>query len=384
MQTTHLIYPSKRKHRIAVSTLFFLQGISFATWASRIPSIQQKLQLTETALGAILFALPAGSMFSLPLSGWLVAKVGSRKVTIIGMLFYGLFLISLGFAYTKLSLVVVLVFYGLVGNMCNIALNTQAVGIEALYGRPVMASFHGMWSLAGFTAAFIGSIMIGNNIPPYQHFILICALMVTFLLLSYKHTLKEDINSGTGQKIFVKPDRSLVNLGIISFCCMLCEGAMFDWSGIYFKNVVKTPEAWIGAGYTAFMFTMASGRFIADWFANKFGTKRTLQISGVLTSTGLLTAILFPGLVTAIIGFLMVGFGVSSVIPLVYSIAGKSKKMSAGVAIAAVSSIGFLGFLLGPPMIGIVAGIFSLRISFSIIAFIGMLIFVMATKLRIE
>ena len=155
---------------------------------------------------------------------------------------------------------------------------------------------------------------------------------------------------------------------------------MFDWSGVYFKKVVNAESAWMGAGYTAFMSTMAFGRFIADWFTRKFGLKNTLQLSGVLTASGLLISVFFPNLVTAIIGFLLVGLGVSSVVPLVYSAAGRSKKLSPGVALAAVSTIGFLGFLVGPPLIGLVAGATSLKISFGIIAVMGFAVTFLARK----
>ena len=153
---------------------------------------------------------------------------------------------------------------------------------------------------------------------------------------------------------------------------------------IYFKKVVISPIALQGAGFTAFMFTMATGRFIADSFAHRFGLKRTLQVSGSLTATGLLIAVIFPYLYTAMVGFLLVGFGVSSVVPMVYSAAGKSKTMSAGVALAAVSTIGFVGFLVGPPVIGFIAGLATLRASFVFIAVMGISVVVLSTRAKLE
>jgi MFS family permease len=153
---------------------------------------------------------------------------------------------------------------------------------------------------------------------------------------------------------------------------------------IYFKKVVLAPEALIGLGFTTFMFTMAGGRFVADWFAHKFGLKRTLQVSGSLTATGLAIAVAFPYVYTAIIGFLLVGAGVSSVVPMVYSAAGKSKTMSPGVALAAVSTIGFMGFLVGPPVIGFIAGIATLRASFVLIACMGISVVIVSTKAKID
>ena len=268
--------------------------------------------------------------------------------------------------------------------MVNISVNTQAVGVEAIYKRSIMASFHGLWSVAGFTGAAIGTFMIGKNIIPFHHFLLIMTLVFITVFINFRYTLAKDFNVKKNQSLIFKPEKSLINLGLIAFCSMICEGAMFDWSGIYFEKVVKADKALIGAGYTAFMLTMATGRFFADWFTNKVGLKHTLQLSGALTASGLLIAVMFPHLTTAITGFLLVGFGVSSVIPLVYSVAGKSKVLSAGTALAAVSTIGFLGFLLGPPMIGLIAGATSLRVSFFIIALMGLCITIIATNRKFD
>jgi MFS family permease len=186
------------------------------------------------------------------------------------------------------------------------------------------------------------------------------------------------------QPIFVKPDANLLKLGLIAFSCMACEGTMFDWSGVYFQNVVHAPKDQITLGYACFMGTMATGRFVGDRIVTRFGKQKILQGSGIVITTGLLIAVLFPTLVMASIGFLLVGFGVSSVVPLVYSSAGKSKKFSPGVALAAVSTIGFLGFLLGPPVIGFIAQTFNLRWSFTLIAILGFGTTVLASFMRWE
>lgn len=365
---------AKRAYRLAVGCLFFLQGLCFASWASRIPTIQQNLNLSDTALGIVLFALPVGSMIALPFAGWLVTRFGSKRIATNALLAYSIFLLGIGLSQNIFILVTSLVFFGMAGNISNIAINTQAVGVEARYGRNIMASFHGLWSLAGFTAAGIGTYMIGQAVIPFNHFLMITALILAGVAASFHYLLPNEEKTRTSSSLFVKPDRSLIKLGVIAFCCMICEGAMFDWSGIYFQKVVVAEKDLIGAGYTAFMLTMATGRFIADWIVSRFGFKRTIQISGLLIATGLGIAVLFPYVATAIIGFFIVGFGVSSVVPLVYSEAGRSKKVAPGIALAAVTSIGFLGFLIGPPLIGIVAGLFNLRISFLIIAIIGIIV----------
>lgn len=367
-------------YRIAVGTLFFLQGLCFATWASRIPSIQQQMNLSDSMLGLTLFAIPVGSLLSLVFSGALVTRFGSKRVASNALLLYSFFLPVIGFASTPALLIASLVVFGMAGNVANIAINTQAVHVEAKYGKNIMASFHGLWSLAGFLAAGVGSYMIGNRIVPLTHFILVATVLVAGVAISFPYLLPDEKRSVVSTKLFVKPDKFLLTLGILAFCSMICEGAMFDWSGIYFQKVVKADKDWIGAGYTTFMCAMATGRFVADWVANRLKFQKTVLFSGLLIASGLAVAVLFPFLGTAIAGFVLVGFGVSSIIPLVYSEAGKSSSVPAGMALTAVSSIGFLGFLLGPPVIGVIAGASSLRVSFAFIALMGILITVIIRR----
>ncbi len=365
---------TKKIYRIAVGTLFFLQGLCFATWASRIPSIQQQLGISDSLLGVILFALPVGSMISLLFSGALVTKYGSKKVAVNAILLYSLLLPAIGLSQSTPVLIPCLIGFGMAGNLANIAINTQAVQVEAKYGKSIMASFHGLWSAAGFVAAGFGTYMIGRGIVPITHFVIITSLIASGVAASFHYLVTDEKAPTSATRLFVKPDRALLQLGILAFCSMICEGTMFDWSGIYFQKVVQAEKSWVGAGYTAFMCAMATGRFVADRVANRLGFVKTIFLSGLLIASGLLTAVIFPFVFSSIIGFLLVGFGVSSVIPLVYSEAGKSKTISPGMALTAVSSVGFLGFLVGPPLIGVVAGTFSLRISFLLIACIGLMI----------
>ncbi|RAK70114.1 MFS transporter [Hymenobacter edaphi] len=373
-----------RTHRLAVAAWFFLQGLIFASWASRIPTIQQRLGLSEGDLGLLLLAIPLGQLPSLPLTGWLVHQYGSRRTALAGAMIYSSALVGLGWAPSLWLLVPCLVVFGFASNLMNISINTQAVGVEALYPKPIMASFHGMWSLAGFTGAAIGTAMNGFSVLPEFHFLLILALILVGAMLSFNGLLPHSVSEDTAeQPLFVLPDRTLLSLGAIAFCALICEGAMFDWSGVYFKKVVQADKAWVSAGYTAFMSTMALGRFGADWLTARLGARAVIQLSGCLTAVGLLIAVLFPTLGPALLGFMLVGFGTSSVVPLVYSAAGRSTVMSAGMALAAVSTIGFLGFLIGPPIIGLVAGATSLRISFSLIALMGLCVAAVASRARL-
>lgn len=361
---------SKRTHRWSVGTYFFTAGITFASWASRIPDVKIKLHLNEAELGAILFALPAGALLSLPLSGWMVSKWGSRTVMLVAALLYPLVLAFLGASETIVMLTSFLFLFGFLGNTMNISVNTQAIAVEGLYGRSIMASFHGIWSLAGFSGAAVGTLMIAGGFDPLKHFIIVALVMIALAIIMKFGRMPKDAVLGN-QPLFVKPDQALLKLGLIAFCCMAAEGTMFDWSGIYFQKVVQAPKGLVTLGYSAFMGTMALGRFLGDGLVLKFGRKEILQVSGIIISTGLLIAVFFPTIVFATVGFLLVGLGVSSVVPILYSQAGKSTTMNAGMALASVSSIGFLGFFIGPPVIGFIAEAFGLQWSFGMIALLG-------------
>ena len=373
---------TNRQIRIAVSSFFFSLGLCFASWASRIPDIKTTLHLNDAALGSILLALPAGQLTAMPFSGRLVTHFGSKKVLRVGLVLYAIGLTNMGLASQPWHLALALYIFGICGNMCNISVNTQAIGAEKLYGRPIMTSFHGAWSTAGFTGAAIGFLMKAFTIAPYLHFWIVAVLVFGNILVGQKY-LQGGRSAVTEKKpFFSKPDTVLVQLGIIGFCSMASEGAMFDWSGVYFKDVVHAPGSLIVLGYASFMAMMATGRFVGDKLIQKHGRKKMLQVSGVLISTGLFTSVLFPHIITATLGFLIVGFGVSLVVPTVYSSAGRVAKVPPGMALAMVSSISFLGFLMGPPLIGYVSQISSLRYSFALIGVLGVCITLFVSKIK--
>jgi len=378
---TALPFPA-RIYRIAISAFFFIAGLTFSTWASRIPDVKAALQLSDGALGLVLFALPVGQIVSLPLSAWLSQKFGARSLLLAASVLYPLTLVLLALATSSTMLVIALFLFGLWANMINIAMNTQAVAVESLYGRSIMASFHGLWSLAGFTGAVLGSFFVSVGFAPLMHFSIICGVTGAIVLVAYRNTLPNETPDNGKQPFLAKPDSRILILGLIAFSCMVCEGAMADWSGVYFQKIVETPAKFTTLGYVAFTAAMATGRFTGDWLVTKVGVKRMLQLSGSGITGGLLIAVLLPNLVSATLGFLLVGFGVSSVVPIVFSLAGKSKNMPASTALAAVSTIGFLGFLIGPPLIGFISQLFNLRFSFSIIAVLGFGTALLASRVK--
>jgi MFS family permease len=385
LETTAIIPEdyTRRHVRIAVSVFFFCQGLAFASWASRIPDIKTKLHLNEAALGTILLALPIGQLCTMPLSGRLVTRFGSKYVLRLAAAGYVIALATIGLANKPWQLVLSLIAFGICGNMCNISANTQAVHTEATYEKSIMATFHGIWSISGFSGAMIGWLMIQLRMEPLYHFLFIAFIAIVLNIIFNKYLLLTPTSKTQSSfRKFKMPHGSLLMLGVIAFCCLSAEGCMFDWSGVYFKDVVKAKGSLILLGYSSFMIMMATGRFVGDRLAERFGRKRMVQISGVLIFTGMMIAVLFPMLITATLGFLIVGFGVSSIIPLMISSAGKIKEVPSGIAIATVAGVGFFGFLMGPPLIGYIAQLSGLQYSFAVIAVMGLGITLMINRVK--
>ncbi len=379
------ILPDKKRIRLAVALVYFSLGLCFSSWASRIPDIKTALHLNDAMFGTILFALPIGIFLMMPISGRLVTRFSSRKVLMFALPGYTICLTNVGLVHEGWQLAIALFIFGVFGNMCNIATNTQGVLTERIYGRPIMSSFHGGWSLAGFTGALIGILMINLKMTVYWHFVTVVLLVWTIVWINFPFLVKTSLAQRLVEpkrKFFSKPDHDLFQLGIIAFCSMASEGIMFDWSGIYFKDIVQAPPSLVILGYTSFMIMMATGRFLADYLISKIGRKLLMQICGVLISSGLFTAVFLPYLITSTIAFMMVGLGVSSIVPTVYSAAGRHPVIPPGIAIATVSSVGFLGFLMGPPLIGHISEAFGLRYSFALIGVFGIGITLLVSRVK--
>lgn len=373
---------SKKRVRFAISLFYFAQGVVFASWASRIPDLKSAMQLSDAQLGSALLALPLGQLVTMPISGRLTTIFGSRRMLTIAIPIYALALTVLGLATTGWQLALFLFLFGVAGNLCNIALNTQGVAGENHYGKPIMTSFHGAWSIGGFTGALIGLLVVNLSLTPYLHFCIIAALSWLNVLLSYRYLLAAQKPTATEKtKLFTKPQGVLIQLGVIGFFSMATEGAMFDWSGIYFKDIVKAPQALVVLGYASFMIMMATGRFLGGKVIARFGRKRAIQGSGIIIFTGMLIAVIFPYLVPATLGFMLVGIGVSGIVPMVYSIAGTNTKVSPGIALAMVSGVSYFGFLMGPPLIGYISALSSLRYSYAVIACFGLFITFIVAKI---
>lgn len=382
----HKISDSERKRiRLGIFAFYFSQGLCFSSWASRIPDIKSFLGLDDAAWGTILLMIPIGQICGMTLSGLLVSKIGSRKILPIALFCYALTLIAIGASKTEYTLLMSLVVFGFFGNFCNISVNTQGVSIESLYGKSIMSSFHGGWSLACFAGSAIGLLMINIGLSPLYHFIVVAVLVLANLFIN-KQYLQPDIkkkkeNSEAKKKN--KPESFLYLLGIVAFCGMAAEGAMSDWSGLYLQDVVKVSDSLVPLGFAAYMVTMASGRFFADRAIERWGRKSVVQVGGVLISAGLFLAVAFPYLPLTILAFMIIGLGTSSIVPTLYSIAGQKTKIPTGIALTIVSSISFLGFLMGPPLIGYISHATNLRYSYALIGVFGICIIVLTSKIKV-
>lgn len=364
-----------RRVRWAVTLFYFGMGYAFSSWASRIPDIKQNLSLTEAELGTILFAIPIGQLIALPISARTVIKYGSIKVSIVSLLLYAVALCSLGFSQAPWQLGLALVFFGIAGNFCNIAVNTQGVYAEGLFPKPIMGSFHGSWSLAGFFGALTGMGMNALGFSPAIHFVFTALVVLLIVVTNRKYLVKAKPRVQQSSMGFWQAFTGVLPwLGIIAFCCRTSEGVMYDWSGVYFQEVIKAPGALALLGFSAFMITMTCGRFLSDVLVARYGRRKILLVSGVTVSVGLALSVMFPVLVPATLAFMLVGIGVSMIFPIVFSIAGSDPNVPTSAALTVVTSISFLGFLTGPPVIGYIAQETSLRHSFAFVACFGVLI----------
>ncbi|MFR9597401.1 MAG: MFS transporter [Rikenellaceae bacterium] len=379
------------RSRLVVSLFFFLQGLNFATWASRIPDIKQALSLSEAELGGVLFAMPIGQICAMALSAWVVKRFESINTLAVAALLCPLFLLPLGVATTPFALCVALFLYGAVTNLYNISINTQGVDVERIYSKNIMATFHGVWSLGGFLGGVLSMVFVAIDLPTFQHFSIVCVGSIIVAILFRKGFVPQDVrpetattNDDEAVKIpfWRRFDSYILLLGVMSFGAMICQGAMYDWSGVYFSDVVNAPDNLVRLGYIVCMSTMTMGRFLSDGMKSRFGTVTVVRASGLLIAFGIMIAVISPTLIFATLGLFFVGFGISSTVPICYSLAGKSATLSPSVALAAVSTIGYLGFLVGPPVIGFIAHAISLRWTFAVIAIIGLSITFLASRLK--
>lgn len=362
--------------RLAVLAAFFVNGALLATWVSRIPAIQNKLDLSEGTLGLVLLGMGVGVLVALSLAGGVIGRFSSRTVTIAAALGMCITLLLLALMPNPATLWIALFLFGAATSTMDVAMNDQAVLVEQRADTPLMSSFHASFSIGALVGALLGAGIAWLSIGPFLHFLLASVLFAFITLLFSGHLLRVNAEPTKGESLFRLPPKIVWPLGAIAFCAAIGEGAMADWGAVFLNQSLNTTAAFAALGFAAFSLTMTIGRLMGDRLATKFGSVSIVRFGGLLATVGLLAAIFTTQPLVVLAGFAAVGAGLANVIPLAFSAAGKLSRLPAGVGIAGVAAIGYAGFLAGPPLIGLVAEASSLRIALLIVAFLsGTLIF---------
>jgi MFS family permease len=351
-----------RAARRAVATLFLINGTLFATWVSRLPAIESGRGLSHAQLGLALFAVALGAMIAMPIAGLLSSRIGSAQVCRAAVLLYAAMLPLLPLAPNVAAFALALFIFGVGHGSLDVAMNAQAVSVEKNYRRPIMSSFHALFSTGGLTGAVLGGGIAALGLSPVTHFSLV-AVMIAAVAPGTFRDLHPPTGAAASGPLFPLPSRGLLTLGTIALCIMMGEGAMADWSAVYLRKVIATSEGWAATGYAAFSIAMAGGRFFGDRLSAHFGPVRLVRGSAMFALLGLILILTTPYVPVTLLGFACVGLGFASIVPLVFSAAGHRSGINPGVALASVTTLGYLGFLLGPPVIGFTAGVVGLHLA---------------------
>lgn len=360
------------KQRTSLSIFFLLSGFCFATWASRIPTIKYLYDLNEAELGNLLLTLPISSLIGLPFSGWLVSKFDSRKPLIVSFIFLSLSLAFIGISNSIVMLIIAVFIFSFCMRILNIAMNTQSISVQKSFSRKIIGSFHGIWSSGGLIGVIFSTFMVKWEVSLQHHAIIAAIISLVIGVFAYPFLLTSDRSPHGNKLIIGKPDKQIMLLGLLVFFAAVCEGGIFDWSGVYFKEVVQVELFTLG--YLIFMVFMALSRFFSDVLIEKMGMKRMYIISSSLIALGILSLILFPYFIPSLIGLSITGIGVAAIFPMTFMLAGNSKKYSAGMAISIVATYAIVGMLVGPPLIGYIAHAFNLKVAFVIFLVSGLML----------
>jgi MFS family permease len=374
---------SKFKARTAVSVIFFLNGFGFASWVSRIPAVRQALNLTDGALGTALLATGVGALVAFPLAGRGSVINGASALTIATGLAYCVVLPGPTFAGGLTMLAFLLFIFGAANGAMDVSMNALAVEVESFVGKPIMSSFHGMWSIGGLAGAGVGALFAQQDISPQLHLLVVASILAIAMLVarrwvpaSQPHASPETVAH------FARPERAMLGLGGIIFCAFLIEGAMADWSAVLLHDSLHTTAAKAALGYAAFSLAMTSMRFAGDRLVTRWGAVQLLRCTNVVAAFALAAALWLQHVGLTMLAFALMGFGMATVAPLVFGAAARRSLHGAGHGIAAMATVGYAGFLMGPPILGWLAQASSLRVALSVLALLALAITALAHHVR--
>ena len=354
-----------REARVALTFVFLADGVMVGSWASRIPAVKDGLGLTTSQLGVALFAMSLGALVSMPLAGWLDERVGSARIALVALLGGGSSLWLAGVAGSLGGLVGALALFGAGFGAVNVAGNAQGIALERAYGRSILSSFHAAFSAGGLIGAAAGGLAAARGVEPPAHF---AAVAVTLALVAFgAGRLLPRADVGCETFALVRPPRALLLLGCAAFFTLLAEGAAADWSAVYLRGSLGSTAAFAALGYTAFSLAMVASRLAGDRLDETIGPAALAGGGGVVSAVGLAAALAIGTTPAALVGFAAMGAGLGVMVPVIFRTAGTTPGVAPGIGIAAVSTIGFLGFLAGPPAIGIAADVIGLRAALAVV-----------------
>jgi MFS family permease len=344
--------------RVAVTVVFAGNGAMFGNWAVRIPDVKADLGLSEVALGAALLVPAAGALISMPFTGALSSRVGSRAATAVTGLAFVVLPFLLGLAPSLSWLLPALLLFGIGYGGLDVAMNAQAVTVERAMARPVMSSFHAAFSAGALVGSLTGAVAAAADVPLALHLGLVGLVLLAAAAPLLPAMLPEPRTTEERGPLFAWPRGRLLPLAVIALVVLLAEGAVADWSAVYLRQELGAAAGIAGLAFTAFSLTMVAGRLAGDRVVAAWGRIRAVRVSALVALAGGLL-VLVPSVPVAVLGFAALGVGLACVVPLVF-VAAAGDEPEAGPALAAVSTPGYIGFLLGPPVIGGLAEVIGL------------------------
>ena len=356
----------------SVRSLFLINGFLFANWASRIPAVETHFDVNHQQLGMLLLVLAGGAFLAMPLTGLLIARWGSRRTCLAAVYLHIVSLAAVAWTTTIPSLAVALFGFGVGHGMLDVAMNVQASLLELRSGKRCMSQFHALWSVGGILGAGAGILATFLDIEISSHFLLITVAVGLATPLGTQGLIAKDSLGApeTAHNAEYIPLRrgQLVRigcLGIAAFCIMMGEGAMADWSAVYLTTHANASETIAAAGYGTFAVAMTVGRFLGDRLIMATSPAFVLRANGIVALVGILLLVLGSSVYTAVCGLALVGLGFSVMIPSIFSAAGSMRGIRPSTALSAVSTIGYLGFLVGPPLLGLIGESVGLQMAFA-------------------
>lgn len=349
--------------------MFGLNGALFGIWASRIPAIVEKLSLSHQMVGILLLFMASGAIVAFPLAGHFSDKFGAFRTTKVSAAFYLLALILLSLANSPIVLAMALFVFGATHGAMDVAMNSWATEVEKANQAPQMSSFHAMFSLGAGLGAATGFAAVQLGLSPFIHFTSASIVIGAFAFIVARINWVSTTHSPQQKPpLFAIPKGPMLLVGIVAFCSAIGEGSMADWSALFLQAAAGATEANAAIGYTIFSIGMVMVRLLGSVIIGKFGRTTTVRLGGTSALIGSLAAVLSGNYGVALFGFAAMGAGYALIIPIAFSKAAELAPKSPGVAIASVSTLGYGGLLLGPPLIGFVAGLVTLRVAFVVVA----------------